>query len=140
MLLLSEPYMNVRVGLEVSIDRLHSPRVTAAVHYDDRSTKYTFYEWDTRHIPDLNLLLNRLQSISSHVRRIIIKIVRQLCDLHRGGIDLIDLTRSHIKACSISQTVDKQLYNDIGKFYTFNIAQTVQRIVRERGVLEDTPM
>ena len=141
MLLLSEPYMNARVGLEVSVDRLHSPRVTAVVHCDDRSTntKYTFYEWDTRHIPDLNLMLTRLQKMSCHVRSIIIKIVRQLYAMYEEGIDLDSLTRSHINACSLSQTVDKKLYDDIGKFYSSDIAQTVRRIVTSRKeILEVT--
>jgi hypothetical protein len=139
---MSEPYKNARVGLEVSVDRLHSPRVTVALHYDDRSTntKYTFYEWDTRHIPDLNLVLNKLQLMSSHVRSIIINIIRQLCALHREDMNLVRLTRSHIDACSLSQTVDKQLYDEIGKFYISDIAQTVRRIKRGRErVLEDTP-
>lgn len=131
MLLLSEPYLNVRVGLEVSVDRLHSPRVTAVVHCDDRSSsvKYTFYEWDTRHIEDLNLILNRLQSMSFCVRCIFIKIVRQLCAIHKEGVDLARLTRSHIIACSLSETLNKQLYDDIGKFYSCDIAQTVRRIM-----------
>jgi hypothetical protein len=56
-------------------------------------------------------------------------------------MDLTLLTRSHINACSLGQTIDKQLYDDIGKFYTLDIAQTVRRILisREKGLLEDTP-
>jgi hypothetical protein len=113
----------------------------AVVHWVDRSTntKYTFYEWDTRHIPDLNLVLNRLQSMSCHVRRIIIKIVKQLCALYREGTDLVRLTRFYINACSLSQNVDEQLYVDIGKFYTSDIAQTVRRIVLTSREGEDTP-
>jgi hypothetical protein len=54
-------------------------------------------------------------------------------------MDLTLLTRSHINACSLGQTIDKQLYDDIGKFYTSDIAQTVRRILtlREKEVLEN---
>ena len=134
--------MNGRVGLELSIDRLHCPRVTAVFHCIDRSTntKYIFYEWNIRGIPDLNLMLNKLQSMSSHVRYIIIKLVRQLCAIHRGSRDLHRLTRSHINACSLGQTDDKRLYEEIGEFYSFDISQTVRRIqISMKNFLELTP-
>jgi hypothetical protein len=67
--------------------------------------------------------------MSCRVRCIFIKIVRQLCAIYKEGVDVVCLTRSHINACSLSETLDKKLYNDIGKFCSNDIAQTLRRLV-----------
>jgi hypothetical protein len=134
MLLLSKLGMNWGLGLEVNFNHRYGPIATAVARYSHPQTniKYTFYEWNTGEVPVLNSKLKELQSKSQRVRYIIIRLVRFLVkQCKKEDVDLLNLSKSYIHNCSAQAANSdlKNLLEDIGTFYSFEIAQTVQRLL-----------
>ena len=133
MLLLSKQGINWSLGLEVNFNHRYGPIAKAVAQYSHPQTniKYNFYEWNTGEVPELHSKLKELQSKSRCVRYIIIRIVKCLvkqCTKEDG--DLLNLCKGYIQNRS-AQAVNsdlKILLEDIGAFYSFEIAQTVQRL------------
>jgi hypothetical protein len=134
MLFLSKECVNWTLGLEVKFNHRHGPIATAVALYSHPQTniKCKFYEWNTDEVPVLNSKLKELQSKSRCVRFIIIRLVRLLvkqCKKEDGNV--LDLIKGYIQNLSL-QTANcdlKKLLEDIGTFYSFEIAQTVQRLL-----------